>query len=78
MSYFIYVSKTDPESIANLNKELQDQSQYFFDGKYTNFAPRILCSDCDNAPCVYNPRPLANLTPIAVVCSVCQHVYFHD
>lgn len=74
----IYVSKTDPDSISRMVGELNNQDNYYSDGRYTNFGPDILCKDCNNAHCTYNPIALGMRTPIAVVCNVCKFVYFHS
>jgi hypothetical protein len=76
MSFTIRVSKNDADSVTDMIKQLNNQENYFYDGRYTNFLPNIICKDCD-FPCTYNPIALGMRTPIAVKCFRCNFVYFH-
>lgn len=81
----IYVSKSDPSSLKNLESEIENDKRYskrMFSSGTTireRFASKVICLDCDDNICNSGIIPLWFDKPIEIKCSICKFIYFsHD
>lgn len=80
MVFEIYVSKTDPLSIKELNRELDLDSNYSMQriGEVSvreRLLTNVICSDC-NSVCTDNEIPSGYRKPQRIICNSCGYEYY--